>query len=255
MRTLSIECSSPVGSLIISQNDQVLASKTWSFRPGHQITAAQPGFVGATQHSELLLPAIESCLKDAHINLDQIELFATSHGPGRFTGIRVAINCVKALCFSLGKPALVFNSLHVLAQQTAPLKTPVIALVNAQKNLVFFQKFENSNGVLNPTTGPLCTEVSQIESHIKEPTLCLGDGYELYKDLFSPSLKSLLLRRKDLDDYPAATSLSQLVNINEKSMQLLDWKSINPLYLRASEAEEKLKAGGLQEVATPNLKN
>jgi tRNA threonylcarbamoyladenosine biosynthesis protein TsaB len=254
MRLLAIECSSPVGSIVITQKDQVLASKSWSFRSSHQIVAPQIGTGGSTQHSEFLLPAVENCLKDASLTLKQIDLFATSIGPGRFTGIRVAINCLKTFCFSLKRPAKCFGSLHVLAQQAAPLNVPVVALVNAQKNMVFFQKFENRSGAMTPTSESTCLELSQIEAKISEPTLCLGDAYDVYKNYLPNRLKSLLIRRKDLDDYPAASHLSQLVFLSPTSAQLIDWKSINPLYIRASEAEEKLKAGRLQEVTAPNLK-
>ena len=51
-------------------------------------------------HSETLLPAVEQVLKLSGTDIDEIELFACSVGPGSFTGVRIGAATIKGLAFS-----------------------------------------------------------------------------------------------------------------------------------------------------------
>ena len=53
---------------------------------------------GLTQ-SELLLPMAENLLSCLKLSFSDIELFATSVGPGSFTGVRIGVSLVKGLAF------------------------------------------------------------------------------------------------------------------------------------------------------------
>ena len=53
---------------------------------------------GLTQ-SELLLPMAEDMLKSLKLSFADVELYATSVGPGSFTGVRIGVSLVKGLAF------------------------------------------------------------------------------------------------------------------------------------------------------------
>ena len=124
MLVLSIECSSPEGSVALVEGGRLLANQSWSF-------ATQP-LGDAHQHSELLIPSIRKCLQFSSRKLSDINLVAVGNGPGRFTGIRVAINAAKAIAYSLDKPIISFSSLEILAASVPAAERQVVAIANAQ---------------------------------------------------------------------------------------------------------------------------
>lgn len=246
MLVLAIECSSPQGSVALVDGGRVLANQVWSF------SAQASG--EAHQHSELLIPSVRKCLQFASRKLPDVNLVAVGNGPGRFTGIRVAVNAAKAISYSLNKPIISFSSLEILAASVPVSERDVIAISNAHKNSIYLQEFRNLGGRYRPKSSPTVMAVSDLEDFVAHSVICVGDGFSAYENLFSSKLKKKLVRQRDLSDFPNAGILGQIANLDFDPVTTLDWESIQPLYIRASEAEEKLKAGSLQEVRAPNWK-
>ena len=59
-----------------------------------------------TKHSLTLMPYIEEVLEESGASLNDLDFFACVVGPGSFTGIRIGVATVKALCLATQKPAL-----------------------------------------------------------------------------------------------------------------------------------------------------
>ena len=66
-------------------------------------------------HSEVLLPAIEQACKQTGIQITEIDLFASTIGPGSFTGLRIGASTLKGLMLATGKPAVGISSLAAVA--------------------------------------------------------------------------------------------------------------------------------------------
>lgn len=247
MLVLAIECSSPEGSVAIVEGDRVLAHQTWSH-------ADQQHVQGSNQHSEMLIPCIRKCLQFSKKDLADLSLIAVGNGPGRFTGVRVAVNAARTIAFSLKKPIVAFSSLEILAAAVLPSDLPLVAMFNAHKNSIYLQEFENLGGRYRPKSRPVVCEVNSIKQKLNYPTLCVGDGYTAYEKEFSENLKKNLHRKKGMSNFPTADVLGRIAIQDFDPVTTLDWESVRPLYIRGSEAEEKLKAGSLQAVRAPNWK-
>lgn len=63
--------------------------------------------------SSVLLPKIDDLLKKAGVKISDIDVFATTIGPGSFTGIRIAVNTARAFAYALKKPVLPIDCLTV----------------------------------------------------------------------------------------------------------------------------------------------
>ena len=86
---------------------------------------------GLTQ-SELLLPMAENLLRSLNLNFSDIELYATSVGPGSFTGVRIGVSLIKGLAFGRSflrfcsvidrtrKTQYNFQNIFVLCNQESP---------------------------------------------------------------------------------------------------------------------------------------
>lgn len=237
MLILSIETSTPQGGVAVgtlSPNGQldVLFAKSW---------------LRQRSHGELLTSSIEEALATSGFQLSQVDLVAVSHGPGSFTGIRVGLNAAKTLCYSLKKPAVSFSSLELLAAQAPSSKLDLLTIVNAHKNQCYAALFKATpKGGWKYSIKPRAVTVDALESLIKRKCLCVGDGYSVFAERLSPRLKARLSRENAFSDFPSAATLVRLAAMTYKKRKPVDWDSLKPLYIRGSEAEEKLMSGALK---------
>ena len=63
--------------------------------------------------STVLLPKIDELLTEAQVKLSDVDVFATTIGPGSFTGIRIAVNTARAFAYALNKPIIGIDCLTV----------------------------------------------------------------------------------------------------------------------------------------------
>ena len=162
--------------MALVKSGQVLAERNW---------------LREKSHTELLTPAIETCLDEASISLASVDALVVGCGPGSFTGIRVAVNAGKSLAFALRKPVYAIDTLTSLAHSVQRRDLPIVAMLNAYKNLLFVARF-TVGSIQDPTQistlkmdGPICAvSVPQLESMITVPHVCLGDGFGEYETLF-----------------------------------------------------------------------
>lgn len=244
MNCLIIETSTSTGSVgIFSLNNDepvCLFEKTWTRKK------LKPKDRGKSpSHSELAPVYIEQGLNSCKLTLNDIDFFMTSVGPGSFTGIRVGLNLVKTFCFSLNKPFLAPNSLMALALQAQDFGLPIVTMQNAFKNQVYLGKYEFVNGSLVETLSPKSVDIRTLPEFITHKSLCLGDGYGVYNDFLPETVKSILVRDERFSDSPRLQPLAQYAADHAKGLEI-NWKLLNPLYIRQSEAEEKLSLGLLK---------
>lgn len=190
-------------------------------------------------HSEVLNQFVESCLLKAGLQLSDIDIFATGQGPGSFTGIRVAANAAKTYAYSFQKPLVTVDTLSLLAYQAGVQPTPILTIINAYKNMVYWGLFTGSSPEPEFISGPKVVPVRELSSLITSEVLVIGDGYLDYENYFPAELKTKMVRDSKVPDFPSAGSLGLMAQGRAEKKQTLDWNSFIPLYIRASEAEEK----------------
>jgi tRNA threonylcarbamoyladenosine biosynthesis protein TsaB len=232
---LAFDTSTARGGVAVLKNGKTLSEISWE-RQG--------------SHAEFLTPAIEKCLSEASLKPQNLDALAIGHGPGSFTGVRVAVNAARSLGFALGKPTYVFDTSEILAAGVPTSSSlflncsdfhHLLTIVNAHKNSVYasFFRFEKDHWV---RTVPLtAVSVEGLSSLVKGPHLCLGDGYLEYAGVLPANLKALLLRENSLSDFPLPTALGLLASMPTPISRPLVWNEVQALYIRDSGAEEKLR--------------
>ena len=192
-------------------------------------------------HSEFVTFQVEKILKDGKITPKDLHFLAVGIGPGSFTGIRVGINIARALSFAHQQPIFTCNSLLVTAWPVAAnVEGPVAVIVNAFRNMIYFARYQMINGTLVELTAPCAIDPKKLNAFIEEPHVVLGDGFVPYQTQIDKNLLPLLQRNSDYADYPHAKSLVELAQRAELKQHFFTWDQVIPLYIRASEAEEKL---------------
>lgn len=223
MIVLALESSTQLGGVAVIKDGHVVAEES-SLRQ--------------QSHSENMNVFIENCLDRSGITLKEIDLFAVGRGPGSFTGIRVAANIGKTFAYLYQKPMVAVNSLELLATPI-DTKIPVVTMINAYKNMVYFGMYDRPRGVdLVEIHSPRAVPVKNLGDYLDQKVVVVGDGYAAFKDYFSDSVKQNILRDPKNLDYPTAGTLGVVAERLAKNNQTIDWNSLTPLYIRASEAEE-----------------
>src|SRR4030043_1813329 len=105
MKVLGIDTSPSCGSVGLIDNGEVITDYLLNI---------------SITHSERLLGAIEFVLKEAHCNMESLDGWAISLGPGSFTGLRIGVSTIKGLAFATGKPVAGGSTPVVFCFQISP---------------------------------------------------------------------------------------------------------------------------------------
>ena len=132
MLILAFDCSSPAGSVAVLEESQLLARVTLD---------------PAKRSAQTLAPAIAAALKAAGKEPREVQLIATTVGPGSFTGLRVGVTMAKTLAYALRCDLVGLNTLEVVAAQAVEAgirgTTGVVqAVLDAQRKELFAGKYE-----------------------------------------------------------------------------------------------------------------
>lgn len=203
---LAVETSQDCGSLLvgqyhespkINQNYRTLAFKEWTSDKTAKVS-----------HAESLNQYCIDALKESKIDLKDLNLLIINIGPGSFTGVRVGINFVRSLAYSLQIPVQPISSLEILAhRQFLQNEITVESTLPSLGTEYYYAKYEKKMD-------------TWVE--IEAPQLRIGSA---------PSQNPLPWSAKSLAQ--CAFSLS--------NSSFCEWKQLFPLYLRGSQAEEKMK--------------
>lgn len=226
MKVLALTSSSTQASVALSEGSQSL----------QKIHAVPRG------HSEFMNTAIDQLLQEAGWSLSDLHLIALDHGPGSFTGIRVAVSIARSLCYLLKKPCFSTSSLEILAAQTRSQEpgATILCGMNAYKNLIFFEAFGPSSP-LAPAEALSPAQIEERAQTLTSPWVWSGNGLSVYQTLFTSDFQKKVRMTSPLIEHPDASILARLALASSPSTWIQDWKFIVPLYLRDSAAEENLR--------------
>lgn len=224
---LNVETATLAGSVALSQ--------------GEAIIAALAGDSGIS-HSNTLLRDIDNVLREAQVDLSEIELFAVATGPGSFTGLRIGIATVKGLAATLDRPCAGVPTLHAVAL-SAGASERSIALLPAGRGEVFAQLFSVTREGL-VTELDKATHISPQRLFAKygslESVLWCGEGA-----VSSSALLASLATRPGWQIAPPtqnlATHVASLALAAFRNDQLLHPDALQAIYVRPSDAELKVQ--------------
>ena len=159
--------------------------------------------------SSKMMPVLEEAFEKAGLKPQDIDKIFAVTGPGSFTGIRVGLTVAKTMAYTLNIPIVPISSLEVMASGNGGT-----ALINARRGYVFAGSYDNELNNVYPDS-----YVLMIDSLTKPYISYDSFDFETVK----PNVDVLKVVMKHENDEP--------VNPH----------TINPNYLKLTEAEEKLK--------------
>ncbi|MBQ3046640.1 MAG: tRNA (adenosine(37)-N6)-threonylcarbamoyltransferase complex dimerization subunit type 1 TsaB [Clostridia bacterium] len=169
----------------------------------------------AVRHSVELMPRVEELAIKAGVALNEMDFFSCTLGAGSFTGIRIGVATIKAMCFAYKKPCLPITSFDTIAYNEKGER--VLAVIDAKHDGFYVCGYDGGKVIFEP-------------SYIMRDKLNeIKDGYKLL------SFEQI----SGLDVQVVSTLDGYVLAIEEKYNEItFDLDKLEPLYVRKSQAEE-----------------
>jgi tRNA threonylcarbamoyladenosine biosynthesis protein TsaB len=271
MKLLAWDTSSKAGALVALEWDPA-SKEGW----GSVKLVTELALNVDSAHSERLLWGIDQVLSAARWTLEEIDVLGVGLGPGSFTGLRIGVTTARTLAHTLRKPLIGVSSLAALARpaalalsagrNTARSRSVVVAATDACKGELF-ALWGSARSVLD------CVVLAEgdasglwkrgVEEKVLTPEdlvkgvkrklsegagasqwVVVGEGRHRYLDTWKklPRAKCLELSLS-FPDQVQGRYLGQLVWEAFQAGLMRKALDVHPRYIRASDAELKLKAG------------
>lgn len=204
-------------------------------------------------HLKDLIPMTERLLKRLNIEKKEIEYVASSVGPGSFTGIRIGVATARALAQSLNTRCISVPTLSAFmykpsAEEIRRRNDITCAIINARRGQVY-----GMVSAYMPDGPYMLTDVLEVITEDVLPeganVVFFGDGVDAYRDKIAETLKPFGEERfcfaDESDRYQDASSVAKCALSMLKNGYTCTYEELLPDYMRAAEAETKLKNGEL----------
>lgn len=189
-------------------------------------------------HASQLWKTIFFLLAQAEWELNEIDLWAVTVGPGSFTGLRIGLATIKGLAFATQKPIVGISTLEALAFSFSYCPYLICPVIDARKKEVFCAYFRSdSHGEIHWAGEPRNIKPQALAQEIKEPVLLVGNGARLYQAFFKESLGALALFPDSHLHLISPVVLGTLARSRMQQGRQSSPEEIRPFYIRPSDAE------------------
>ncbi len=168
------------------------------------------------QLSEKLLPAIKRAFENVDLSLADINRIYVVNGPGSFTGVRIGVAVAKTIAWALKKEIIPISELELMASTDIDEKNK-LSMIDARRGYVYAGIYDkNLNVVIEDTYTALDFVLSQID---QDAVMISDDSFEFETTIPKYNIPQIIEKHKN--DLPCNPH------------------SLNPNYLKKTEAEEK----------------
>jgi tRNA threonylcarbamoyladenosine biosynthesis protein TsaB len=190
-----------------------------------------------TTHSEGMLVLIDAVLGGAGVKLADLAGLAVGAGPGSFTGLRIGMATAKGLCFAAGLPLWPVSSLAALALDAGAAPGAfVVPILDAKRDEIYAGFYRIDAAGLPVATAPeRVLAPARLAAHTAgQDALLCGTGALAYPAALAGAGRIAFEARAT----PSALAVARLALALRPDDALVRGA---PAYLRASEAELKLR--------------
>lgn len=218
MILLAADTSGLKGSLALAEIDSGKILKIWNAE-----------WLKKAIHSEVATLELQSLFHSAGMKYDDVTHLAVNYGPGSFTGLRVGVSLIRTFAYVQKLNVALVNRLEILAAKNSGPGDRIFVATKAVQDFFYGAGYERLTSGIKELIEPRSLDRKSIESLTKDYTKVLFEGDE-----------------NGLVAETSAQDLVQLLVMEDNLRPFSDWFQVKPLYIRASEAEEKLRKGLLK---------
>ena len=187
-------------------------------------------------HSKHLMSMIEQVLGSCALKPGDIEGVGVTTGPGTFTGLRIGISTVKGFCSATKAQVVGVNSLSALAVPFLNETSPVVSIIDARRQEVYWAAFRMGAGKAEMVTVPCVADPGSIAGMLPRNALLVGSGALLYRSVFEGECPSMRLADADCHVIRGSSvGLLALDRLEHHESDRVD--TLVPNYIRKSDAQ------------------
>lgn len=184
---------------------------------------------GGAQASAALIPAVQDLLRQAGLQVRELDGIAFGRGPGSFTGLRTAAAVAQGLGFGAGVPVLAIDTLLAVAEEArgATGAERVVAVLDARMDEVYFAAYEHVDGGWRTQAGAALGRPEDVP--VPPGWVLAGNAVGLHDARLPPGERIAAL--------PTARALLRLAPAELASGRAHDAACALPLYIRDKVAQ------------------
>lgn len=223
MKILAIDTSSPVASAAVACDGQILGESI--IRNGKT-------------HSQIIVPLIDDMLKKADIPISDIDVFASTLGPGSFTGLRIGVATAKAFAQANNKKVIGISALKALSANV-PYNSGIALcpIIDARRENVYNAVYKDGETVKADRLVSLDTVIEEMQG---KKTVFLGDGVLKHREKINEKMGKNAIFLPDYATLQRASSVAHLAYLRALENDFDSIYSMQPIYVRPSQAEREL---------------
>ena len=243
MIILGLDTATPTASVALVEDGELVAEEFYDKTKKLESPSVTHQKTG--NHTEIVLPLIQSILDRGKISLTALSGLAVSIGPGSFTGLRIALATVKGIAYEWGVPVVGVSTLQANAARVRVKdhEGVVCSLLDARKQEVYAAIFHHQKQTLTPLSDErVCSIDAAIESLQKTGEInpvIIGDGAIAYEPALAKAFgtSARISAGDELGSLAAQVATLAWHRFVDRASDEL--ASLVPLYLRLSEAENR----------------
>jgi tRNA threonylcarbamoyladenosine biosynthesis protein TsaB len=193
----------------------------------------------ALTHSQTLVPMIDAVVKNTSTDLNSIDAFAVSAGPGSFTGVRIGVAAIKGMAMPLNKPCISVSTLESIPYNIISENCIAVCVMDARCNQVYNALFEIKDGVVNRLCEDRALSIDELADDLKKydkKLMLVGDGAGLCYNSYKEKISNISLAPEN-SRYQNAAGVA-FASLNK---ELITYDELLPTYLRLPQAQRELK--------------
>lgn len=171
------------------------------------------------------LKKISEMLEESNYKPKDIDKIIVVNGPGSFTGIRIGVTIAKTFAYSLNKEIITISSLEAMALSSKKNTKYIVPIIDARRGFVYGGIYDNENNVVLKNQHIKLDALKVACDHLIDDYTYIGNNVEK-------------LDIKDVEEYNP--DILKIVN-TVKNNASCNPHSVNPIYLKQTEAEENKK--------------
>ena len=215
------------------------------FSEGRTVSSHRQQIVSG--HAEILVPMINDVISLTSFGFEDLNLIATTVGPGSFTGLRIGLATARSLSVAANIPATGVTSFEAVAAGLPKEEWsghPVLIALETKRDDFYIQIFEDAGTLLGePSAVPSANISTYINSLIGFPTevLFAGDGAERAVKAVGDSSSLSQIRLASSLVGPDAIQVAEIAYQNHLSGSFPF--PAEPLYLRPPHVHPPIEKG------------
>ncbi len=180
--------------------------------------------------SEALMPMVRAVLAKGDLRFDDLDLLATTVGPGAFTGLRICLSAARALALAARLPVIGVTTLEAVAVAQDAIDTPILVAIDSKRTDCYVQLFDEDRIALSNPSAVLPTAVAAMLP--SGPVALAGTAADDVAAALDAS--GLDINRLRGHDFPHAVQVAGLAAKRaDRNMPRYGEPPPEPLYLRS----------------------